>query len=136
MHWAKIAAWLVLGAVLGGVITGYAVFEYMSRFGIDWNRWASSQQDERTATDALATVMVLDKLQTGGADNARNLLEWRVVVAVPVLTDMKRRGRDTDGSTTKALSAIRAHRQAHPWSSGDSQLDQQIADELGGLKSR
>lgn len=132
MRWAKIMGLLASGAVIGGLLTGYVVFDYMARFGIDWNQWASSQYDERKATDALNTVSALTKMRAGNIEGARSTLEWRLTGDVAELAGMKKAGRDPSGYTSKALAAIGDYKQANPWSSGNPELDKLTAEALSG----
>ncbi|MFC4526744.1 hypothetical protein ISN76_04710 [Dyella halodurans] len=133
MRWAKIIGLLVSGSIVGGLLSGYVVFEYMKQFGIDWDRWASSQYDELKASDALGTVAALSKMRAGNIDGARGVLEWRLTGEIPELAAMKRAGRDPGGYTTKAITAIREDRRANPWASGNQELDKLTSDALGGV---
>jgi hypothetical protein len=133
MRWVKIISLFVSGAIVGGLLSGYAVFEYTVRFGIAWNQWASSQYDERKASDALGTVAALNQMRVGNIDGARSVLEWRLNGEIPELVGMKRTGRDSGGSATKAISAVREYRQANPWTSGNQELDKLTSDALGGV---
>ncbi|WP_201315233.1 hypothetical protein [Dyella sp. EPa41] len=130
MRWAKILGLIVAGAVLGGLLSGYVVWQYMVRFGISWNQWASSQLDEQRASDALSTVAALSKLRAGNVENARNVLEWRLTGEIAELAGMKKAGSDPRGYTSKALSAISDYRQTNPWASGSPELDKQMSDTL------
>lgn len=133
MRWVKIIALFVSGAVVGGSLCGYVVFEYISKFGIAWNQWASSHYAERKADDALGTVAALNKLHTGSIDGARSVLEWRLNEEIPELVGLRRAGRDSGGHATKAIAAIREYRQANPWSSGNLELDRLMSDTLGDV---
>jgi len=133
MRWVKIIGLLVSGAVVGGLLSGYVVFEYTVRFGIAWNQWASSQYDERKASDALGTVAALNQLRVGNVDGARSVLEWRLNGEIPELAGMRKAGRDSAGSTAKAITAIRECRQANPWTSGNRELDKLTSNALGGV---
>lgn len=135
MRWTKIICLLVAGAVLGGSLAGYVVFEYMERFGLAWNRWASSQYDEQEAGDALGTVVALSKIRAGKVEDARRVLEWRLTGEIPELALMKRAGRDPQGYTSKALSAIRDYRHDNPWTSGDPEIDRLTSDALNDKAS-
>ena len=130
MRWIKIVGLVAVGSLLGGLLSGYVVFEYMTRFGIDWNRWASSQFDERRASDALGTVAALSKLRAGDVEKARSVLEWRLTDEIAELAAMKKAGSDPRGYTSKALSAIRDYRESNPWASGSPEFDKQISKAL------
>ena len=133
MRWAKIIGLFVSGAVAGGLLAGYVMFGYMTRFGIDWNQWATSQYDERKASDALGTVAALSKMRAGNVEGARSILEWRLNGEIPELAAKKKAGRDSGGYTTKAITAIREYRHANPWSSGNQELDKLTSDALDGV---
>jgi hypothetical protein len=135
MRWVKIMGLLASGAVIGGLLIGYVMFEYMTRFGIAWNQWASSQYDERKATDALSTVATLTKIRAGNMEGARSTLEWRLTGDIAELAAMKKTGHDPGGYTTKALAAIGEYKQANPWSSGNPELDKLTAEALSGAAS-
>jgi hypothetical protein len=130
MRWLKIIGLIALGGVLGGLFSGYVVFEYMERFGIAWNQWVSSQRDEETATATLVKVKGLTALHAGNTDEARRVLEWSLLTDIPNLASMKKMGRDPDGYTSKAILAARDYRVANPWSSGDPELDKATSDTL------
>jgi hypothetical protein len=133
MRWTKVLGLVVLGSVLGGLLAGYVVFEYMERFGVAWNQWASTQSDRGKAGDALGTVTALAKLQAGRVDETRNILEWRLTSNIAELASMRRAGRDPDGLTSKALSRISDYRHNNPWASGNPEVDQLTSDALNGL---
>ncbi|GLQ99165.1 hypothetical protein [Dyella mobilis] len=133
MRWTKIIGLLVAGAVIGGVVAGYAVFEYMERWGIDWNKWASSQYDEQKAGDALGTVAALSDIRAGKIEDARRVLEWRLTSEIPELVGAEKAGLDPRGDTSRALSAIREYRRANPWTSGNQKLDKLTSDALNGV---
>jgi hypothetical protein len=132
MRWIKIIGLLGAGAVIGGLLAGYMVFEYMERFGIAWNQWASSQYDEQRASDALGTVAALSQIRAGSMEEARRILEWRLTGEIPELARMKRDGRDPEGYTSRALSAIKDYKQANSWSSGSKEVDKLTSDTLSG----
>ena len=135
MRWAKIIGLLATGGVLGGLLTGYLVWEYMLRFGVAWDQWASIQHDRGKAGEVRGTVAALAKLQAGKVDETRNILEWRLTGDIAELAYMKRVGRDPDGATTKALSAIRDYRHNNPWDSGNPELDKLTSENLNDASS-
>jgi hypothetical protein len=136
MRWAKTIGLITLGVVLGGLLGGYVVFQYMVRFGVDWNQWATSINDERRAGDALGRVAALTKLRAGNVEATRDILEMRLTIDVADLASLEKRGRDPKGNTTKAMSAIRSYRQANPWSSGNLELDKLTSDSLSDSASQ
>ena len=130
MRYVKRFAFLIVGFVCGALVSGFVTFQYMARFGIDWNQWAESRSWEGKATDAIANVAVLKKFQSGDLYLVRFSLEMDLVRKSAELALMKRDGRDPNGETTKALSAIRAYRHANPWSSGSAELDKGTSETL------
>ena len=135
MRWAKIVGLLAAGALLGGLLTGYVIWEYMLRFGISWNQWASVEHDRGKAGEVRGTVAALAKLQAGKVDETRNILESRLTADIAELAYMKRLGRDPDGATTKALSAIRDYRHNSPWASGNPEPDKLTSDNLNDVSN-
>lgn len=135
MRWTKMIGLLLAGAVIGGLLTGYAVFEYMTRLGIDWNQWATSGRDEAKASDAMMTLGALKRLRAGDVDGAGRGLEWKLNGHIYELAMMKRNGRDPKGDTSKTLAKIREYRQANPWDSGNKEVDKATSDVLSDVSS-
>ena len=128
MRWVQILSLLLAGAVVGGVLTGYAV----KQSGAEGHLWESSQYDEARAGDALMTLGSLKTLHAGDIDATRRGLEERLISQAFELAGIRKSGHDPKGDISKTLTRIREYRQANPWVSGNQQLDKMAADALNG----
>jgi len=130
MRWAKIIGLLVAGAIVGSLLTGFAVFEYMKQIGVDWNQWAASERDESKVADAMMTLGSLKSLRAEDVDGAEKGLESRLNSHIYELALMKRTGHDPKGDTSKALSAIAKYRETYRWTSGNPEVDKLTTNTL------
>jgi hypothetical protein len=126
MRLVKIVGLLLVGAVVGGAVTGYVV----KLPGAGGHLWASLQYDEAKASDALMTLGSLKTLHAGDIDATRRGLEERLISQALELAGIKKSGHDPNGDISRTLARIHEYRQANPWSGGNKELDKMAADAL------
>ncbi len=130
MRYLRKFAILIVGFVVGALLSGFLMFEYMAKFGIQYNEWVAKVYMEGRADEALSKVTALRQLQSGDLVKLRKSLEMGLINDTIRLTAMKQDGHDPKDVTDQALSKIRDYRRANPWASGSDELDRTITDEL------